>query len=337
MLSGHGDDIQNYDEVKINFSSNIYGGFSHEGLFRYLKGRLSEVVHYPEPEPLSLEAELAKDLRIDSDEVMVTNGATEAIYLIAQTFSGAVSAILQPTFSEYADACRIHKHTVRNIYSLPSSFRNVQVVWLCNPNNPTGMVTDKKQLMQLIEENPDTVFVLDASYSPFTLRLLPSAAELVEHPNVLMLHSMTKQFSIPGLRLGYVSANRSLLQRIRLQRMPWSVNQLALDAGHYLLCHQNDYLLDIGQLMAERERMTQELSKLGVIDVWQSDSHMLLCRLRIGNASALKEFLIQDYGILIRDASNFNGLDKGCFRISVQSPEEDDELLKAIAEWICLV
>ncbi len=337
MLSGHGDDIQNYDEVKINFSSNIYSGFNHEGLFRYLKSRLNDVTHYPEPDSLSLESELAKDLRIDSAEVMVTNGATEAIYLIAQTFSGAVSAILQPTFSEYADACRIHKHTVCNIYSLPSTFRNVQMVWLCNPNNPTGLVTDKKQLTQLIEANPETVFVIDASYAPFTLRLLPSAAELVEHTNVLMLHSMTKQFSIPGLRLGYVSANRSLLQRIRLQRMPWSVNQLALDAGHYLLHHQDDYQIDTGCLMAERDRMTDELRKLGVIDVWQSDSHMILCRLRIGNASALKDFLMLDYGILIRDASNFNGLDKGCFRISVQSPEDDDELLKAIAEWICLV
>lgn len=336
MLQGHGDDIYGYGGKVTNFSSNIYGRFNHDGLYRYLSAHLRDVEHYPEPDASGLEAELAKDLGLGQDEVMVTNGATEAIYLIAQTFSGAVSVILQPTFSEYADACRIHKHKVCHAYNLSSSADRAQMVWLCNPNNPTGTVTDRDELMRTVDAHPDVVFVVDASYEAFTDRILPTVAEMAACPNVLMLHSMTKQYSIPGLRLGYVTACSRLLQRVRLQRMPWSVNQMAIAAGHYLLCHKEDYVIDIEPLMAERRRVADRLERLGVIDVWQSDSHMILCRLRIGNASALKEFLVDNYGMLIRDAGNFNGLDKGCFRVSVRTAEEDDRLVDAIGEWIQL-
>ena len=336
MLQGHGDDSYKYSRTVINFSSNIYNRFNHDGLYRYLSAHLHDVEHYPEPDTNSFEAELAQELGVGQDEVMVTNGATEAIYLIAQTFSGAVSVILQPTFSEYADACRIHKHKVCHAYNLSSSVDRAQMVWLCNPNNPTGTVTDKCELMRTIGAHPDVVFVVDASYASFTDRILPVVAEMAAYPNVLMLHSMTKQYSIPGLRLGYVTACSQLLQRVRLQRMPWSVNQVAIDAGHYLLCHKDNYRFDIDALMAERKRVVDRLERLGVIDVWQSDSHMLLCRLRIGNASALKEFLVYNYGMLIRDASNFNGLDNGCFRISVRTTEENDRLVDAIGEWIQL-
>lgn len=336
MLQGHGDDIYEYGGTLINFSSNIYNGFNHDGLYRYLSEHLNAIEHYPEPEAHGLEAELAREMGIGEDEVMVTNGATEAIYLIAQTFSGAMSIIMQPTFSEYADACRIHKHKVCHVYHLSSSVDQAQMVWLCNPNNPTGEVTDKKRIVQMVESHPSVIFVVDASYESFTDRVLPTVAEMANYPNVLMLHSMTKQYSIPGLRLGYVTACSQLLQRVRLQRMPWSVNQLALAAGHYLLCHKENYRYDIESMMAERKRVADRLEKLGVIDVWQSDSHMVLCRLRIGNASALKQFLVDNYGILIRDASNFNGLDKGCFRISVRTAEEDDQLVAAVEEWIQL-
>lgn len=339
MINGHGDDLYRYPDVRINFSSNVYAHFSHQGLLAHLAHTLPSITNYPEPSPLSLEKALADELHLEPQEVMVTAGATEAIYLVAQTFRGSHSAILQPTFAEYADACRIHDHRITPVYetgTLLSGGPLPQLMWICNPGNPTGAVLPRDVLFRSIQEHPDTLFVLDASYAPFTRERLIQPTEAVALPNVLMLHSMTKEFAIPGLRLGYVTGAPQLLQRVRLQRMPWSVNQLALSAGHYLLAHRGDYALPLSLLLSERERVAGQLSQLGVVDVWPSQSHILLCRLRIGRASDLKDYLATEHGILIRDASNFPGLQEGAFRIAVQTPQENDVLLSAIQQWIAL-
>ncbi|MBO4664942.1 MAG: pyridoxal phosphate-dependent class II aminotransferase [Bacteroidaceae bacterium] len=336
MLNGHGDDVYRYKDIRINFSSNVYNHFDHEGLYCYLADKLDNVASYPEPSPTSLEAELAMMLGIKPDEVCVTNGATEAIYFIAQTFRRSKTAILMPTFSEYADACRIHEHTLCSIYALDQIPERAQMVWLCNPNNPTGSVIDKDELMKCFKAHEDVIFVLDASYAPFTLKPQITPKEAVGLPNVIMLHSMTKEYAVPGLRIGYITASKALLQNIRLQRMPWSVNQVAIDAGHYLLAHEDEYRLDVDTLVAERERVAEKLQKLGCIETWPSDTHILLCKLRMGKASSLKEYLATQHGILIRDAGNFEGLDSSFFRIAVQEKEENDELIDAIGEWLFL-
>ena len=334
MLQGHGDDTYKYKDIRLNFSSNVYNHLDHEGLFCHLADRLDSVVSYPEPQPLTLARELAALSGIREQEVMVTNGATEAIYLTAQTFRRGKSAILGPCFQEYADACRLHEHTICHIHSLERLPSDANMAWICCPGNPTGTVLDKEELAKCITEHPEVLFVLDASYAPFTLKPLITPQEGAELPNLIMLHSMTKEFAIPGLRLGYVTAAAPLIECLSRQRMPWSVNQVAIDAGHYLLRHQDEYVMDVEALMQERQRMAGRLAALGCIEVWPSDTHILLCRLRMGRAAALKEYLATEHGILIRDASNFYGLDPGFFRIAVQGRQEDDELTEAIEAWI---
>lgn len=88
--------------------------------------------------------------------------------------------------------------------------------------------------------------------------------------------------------------------------------------------------------MSERQRVAQRLAALGCIDVWPSQTHILLCKLRMGKAAALKDYLATEYGLLIRDASNFQGLNDSFFRIAVQDKTENDTLIRAIEEWICL-
>ena len=144
---------------------------------------------------------------------------------------------------------------------------------------------------------------------------------------------MTKEFAIPGLRIGYITGPASLLSRIRKCRMPWAVNQLAIEAAHYLLGHKSYYLLDLDALMKERERMARELSAIDGITVYPSDTHILLCRIEGTTASQLKDFLANNHGILIRDASNFQGLDEHYFRIAVQTFEENTYLLNILKEW----
>lgn len=332
MIEGHGDDAYKYKAIKINFSSNVYNHVDHSGLYQYLSRQMESIRTYPEPEPYSLEKVLAERFCLLSEEVCVTNGATEAIYLIAQTFRSQISAILMPTFSEYADACRLHGHKVVPIYNLNRLPDRGKLIWLCNPNNPTGEVREKEALTACIKQNPQRIFIIDQSYEFFTQKALLTAREAAEFPNVILLHSMTKRFAVPGLRLGYITACKELLHEIRTQRMPWSVNQLAIEAGHYLLS-SSQCDIDISLLLKEKERLVQYLLSIGGMEIWPSDTHYMLVQLRMGKAAALKEYLATEQGILIRDASNFEGLNEHFFRIATQTPEENDKLVESIKKW----
>ena len=335
MIEGHGDDLYKYGKkIVSNFSSNVYNRIDHSGLYQRLNERLSTICSYPEPMPYSLESEIARRYSLTPRQVCVTNGATEAIYLIAQVFQGRISAVLGPTFSEYADACRVHRHKVKPFYSLDALPEDAELVWICNPNNPTGEVRNKEDLKALVDSHPDKLFIFDQYYEYFTLKSLLGIKEAASFPNVILLHSMTKQYAIPGLRVGYFTASEGLTDDVRCRRMPWSVNSLAIEAAKYLLEEGDGISADIPQLLAERERLTNLLLATGMLEIWPTDTHYMLIKLRMGKAAALKDFLAVNHGILIRDASNFEGLDERFFRIATQTPEENDKLVKAISEWM---
>ena len=335
MIEGHGDDLYKYGKkIVSNFSSNVYNRIDHSGLYQRLNERLSTICSYPEPMPYSLESEIARRYSLTPRQVCVTNGATEAIYLIAQVFQGRISAVLGPTFSEYADACRVHRHKVKPFYSLDALPEDAELVWICNPNNPTGEVRNKEDLKALVDSHPDKLFIFDQSYEYFTLKSLLGIKEAASFPNVILLHSMTKQDASPGLRVGYFTASEGLTDDVRCRRMPWSVNSLAIEAAKYLLEEGDGISADIPQLLAERERLTNLLLATGMLEIWPTDTHYMLIKLRMGKAAALKDFLAVNHGILIRDASNFEGLDERFFRIATQTPEENDKLVKAISEWM---
>lgn len=162
---------------------------------------------------------------------------------------------------------------MEGISSLEKLTGNEGIFWLCNPNNPTGQTWDVVTLRRLIAAYPRKLFVIDQSYALFTEKEVLSVAETVKLPNVLLLHSMTKCYAVPGLRLGAVTGSRELLSRIRACRMPWSVNALAVEAGHYLLQHPEEYRMDIQALLAERKRVTDALEALGGIEVLPTDTH----------------------------------------------------------------
>lgn len=337
MIEGHGDDSYKFSRlITANFSSNVCSKVDLSLLKAHLCKRIEGIGNYPEPEPYTLEARIARRFHLPAGAVCVTNGATEAIYLIAQTFRGTNTAILQPTFSEYADACRMHGHRVSLLFQLPKAQDgyllpdDVRMFWLCNPNNPTGTVIDKEYMCGLIEHNPQVCFIIDQSYEFFTLCPLFSPAEAAEYPNVLLLHSMTKRYAVPGLRLGYVTGSPGLLVRLRANRMPWSVNQLAIEAGLFLLENDVPDPLDMVAYLQETARLRAALEAIGGLEVWDTQTHFMLVQLRFGKASALKDYLAEEHGILIRDASNFAGLNEHFFRIATQTPEENDRLVAAI-------
>lgn len=334
MTEGHGDDAYRYGcDIKYNFSTNVYGGFDHSGLTAHLCNVADCIRSYPEPVPVSVEAALASLKEVGPEAVMVTNGATEAIYIMACELAGRQSAVIAPTFSEYADACMMYSHRLKYVFSLDDVSDDVEVVWMCNPNNPTGRVTDKARLLSFVDSHPRVLFVIDQAYADYTLLPVVTDREAVERHNLVLLGSLTKRFAIPGLRIGYAVGCPSLLARFKSRRMPWSVNQLAIEGAKYLLGHIGDFPIDVSMLHREAERVGESLGGIG-IHVEPTDCNMLLCRLERGTAAALKEYLVTKHGMLIRDASNFHGLTERHFRVAVLSPAENDMLITAITKWI---
>lgn len=323
MIQGHGDDLYLYPEgeVKINFSSNIPAHADLSDLKQYLASQLDCIGSYPEPEPYALERLIAEKEGIDPQCVSVTNGATEAIYLLAQAFRGNKSTIIQPTFSEYAAACRIHRHKIGE---------RGDIVWLCNPNNPTGRVMDRDELAALVA-NPDVLYIIDQAYEDYTSEPLLTDGEAVALQNVALIHSMTKQYCVPGLRLGYVVAEAPICDRIREVRQPWSVNALAIKAGMYLVTHRHP--ASPTDLLQRAQRLWQGLNAIEGVEMMPTLTHFMLGSVSKGTALQMKLWLIAHHGILIRDASNFEGLSPRHFRVAAQSEEENDRLVAAVKEY----
>lgn len=332
MITGHGDDAYQFeDKITSNFSSNVYNNFDLKDLKQFLCDNISSIHSYPEPDAITLRNLISKKFKISEEEVTITNGATEAIYLIAQAFRDSSTAVVIPTFREYEDACEIHEHNIYFTKSLDDLQANTQLVWLCNPNNPTGIIYNKSYLKQVISNNPNTCFVIDQSYAAFTDQKTWSATEALKYDNVILLHSLTKCYAIPGLRLGYITAQKGRIDQIKYYSMPWSVNQLAQLAGLYLLQNvESDFSICIN----ESQRIQRELSEIKGLKVHLSDMHFFLCQLENGRASDLKQYLIEKEGLLIRDAANFRGLNESYFRIAVQDEDNNNLLVKEIAKWI---
>lgn len=336
MINGHGDDIYNYDKpIKSNYSSNIYNKLDLTALQSFLCSRINRIHSYPEPDANSLKRLIAEKNNISFSNICVTNGATEAIYLIAQAFNGKTGSILIPTFSEYEDACLINNISLRFAKSLDEIENKTEICWICNPNNPTGKTISKKEIISFIESHPDMTVILDQSYQYFTEKESLTIKEAINYQNVICLHSMTKQYAIPGLRLGYVTACMKLIEKIQRFYMPWSVNQLAQEAGKYLLKNESSFTFDLKGYLNETNQFQKKLSNIKGLRVYPTDTHFFLCKLENGEkAINLKIYLANQFGILIRDAANFRGLDNSYFRLATQSKEENDILIKAIQSWM---
>ncbi len=335
MIYGHGDDTYRYGEkIKMNFSSNIYQKADLTELKQYLTTRLDAIGNYPEPEPKELEELIAEKLEIPASMVMVTNGANEAIYLIAQLYRGWASVIPQPTYTEYADACKMFDHIISyertdELNILPED----RIYWICNPDNPTGNVMLKQLLAYVIKKHPRYLHVIDQSYADYTLQPMLKHKELLDCYNVMILHSLSKKYCIPGLRLGYITASPIIIERLRDIRQPWTVNTLAIEAGKWLIKNSPKVLPDLKGYIAEAQRLRNELQAIEGLMVMDTKTHYMLVNIDWATGLELKNWLIENHGILIRDASNFHGLDDHCFRVAAQSPEENDALINAIKEF----
>jgi len=335
MLNGHGDDGYLFGkEIKANFSSNVFYEGMADGLRDHLSDSLYKLNNYPEVNAQHLQKALAAWHNVIPEQVLVTNGATEAFYLIAHAYRNSSATIITPAFAEYEDACVANDMDVLfKEWEYYPNFIAVEtpLVFMGNPNNPTGNIVSPPKLWEWINRYPDTIFVLDEAYADFTKSRRSMVQMLSDCKNLIIVKSLTKTYSIPGLRLGYLLGDAEIIQHIQDYKMPWSVNALAIEAGLYIIEHAASLVLPIDRLLADTAALMNELKQY--VTVFDSQTNFFLCKTDKGTAAELKSFLLNEYGILIRDASNFRTLTLQHFRIATQSPEKNALLVKGIAAW----
>jgi threonine-phosphate decarboxylase len=328
MIEGHGDDGWRYPTaIRADFSSNVYYGPLDPGLREHLCRVLGRVTHYPEAGAQSLAEVAASAYNVSPGELLVTNGATEAIYLVAQAFRGQSATIVGPTFAEYADACRIQGIEVG--WLSPEALMDAELkglVFLCNPNNPTGKALPAERLLALADRWPQAIFVIDESYIEFTLAT--TSVIPARRPNQLVLRSLTKSCRIPGLRVGFLVGAADRVARVAACRMPWSVNRMAIEAGCYIFRHPQAFTIPATTLLPATIQWRRELAEATGWRIQDTDTHYFLFE----GMPGLKERLVSGYGLLIRDASNFRGLGPCHYRVACQAPEQNRLLTEAVRE-----
>lgn len=337
MISGHGDDRHQYSQkILADFSSNVWFGGTAPELIIHLQQNMHLAGNYPEPDAADLCRKIAGSHGVNPNQVLAFNGSVDAFYTIALAFRETASSILYPAFSEYEDACRMHNHQIRfftSAESLNDAGKEADLCWIGNPNNPDGHIFEFPEIEEFLKKNIETILVIDEAYAGFVPDFQSVVSLTKIYTNLIVVRSLTKCCAIPGLRLGYAITSDKLARRLRKYQQPWSVNVLAQQAGKFIFDHPHQFLPDT-QLICQRSYDFQmAVNQLPNFRVIPSKAPFFLIEMQSGTAKELKEFLIQKHRILIRDASNFNGLNEQYFRVCTRDENDNQLLISGLSEW----
>lgn len=334
MLHGHGDDIyQSGTNIRANFSTNVWYDADADIIRSVIKTQIDKIFHYPEPEAESLVQEIARHHSVSPGQVLAGNGATELFYLIAHAFEAARTLLPIPSFKEYEDACVINKHQLT--YIPLDDFRittDADLMFICNPNNPNGYTWSTSQIENLLSLFPKMNIVVDESFIDFAPGVPSCESLFARYPNLIIVHSMTKNYAVPGLRLGYMLAHEPVIERVKAYKQPWSVNALAIEMGKFLIQNGQYLLPNVEKLMHRKNKLINQLSAIPGFNPLPSGTSFFLVHTR-HNVLELKQYLIANHGILIREASNFRGLDQHYFRINTLSDDKNQLLVQALLTY----
>ncbi len=335
-------------EEMLDFSASINPLGLAEGVKEAVCTAFDRVLHYPDSGCTDLREALARFHGVDAARVMVANGSTELIYLIPRLTKGKRGLVVAPAFSEYAKALsgagmEVGYLTLKaeNGFQFPmDEFERrlsdgYDVVFLCNPGNPTGRLVPLSEVARILDlcMAAGAFPVLDEAFMDFCEA--GSGKYLVaDRGHGVALRSMTKFFAVPGLRIGYAIASPGIIRRLESARGPWSVNTPAQIAGVVSLGDAGYIRRTIEYIEAERSFLSSGLASIqGLLPYPSAVNYVLVKTVNPGGAAALREKLVKRL-ILIRDCSNFHGLDGGFFRVAVKKREENMRLLEALGE-IC--
>src|SRR5919198_3664372 len=333
----------NPDLVRLDCSSSINPlGTPRKAIVAIKMNVNSLAPKYPDPECRGLRKSLSRYLRIDPEWICVGNGAIEVIYWFAQAaFVKGHVVIPAPTFCEYEHASQkmgakvtfvqLHNFELEADQVIEKAKR-ADAVFLCNPNNPTGILATK-QIMKIIENvDSSTRILLDECF--IELADNPDANTMIEQisefDNLVILRSMTKSFGLAGLRVGYSVCNPTLAKKLSANKIPWNVNALAQVAGAAALADRR-YLSKTRELVKkERKFLYDNIGKLKSFSPLRSDSNYFLVHLHGRNSTQFRDTLLKKTGVLVRDCSTFTGMGSRYIRLAVKTHRENMLLLKAL-------
>jgi len=346
----HGGDIEgfirDYGREPIDFSANCNPLGMPESAKKAVVESLETADRYPDPLCRRLKEALSGYLNVPAEGIFCGAGAAEVIFRIAAALRPKKALLPAPTFAEYELALRtvdcevlFHYLDPERDFMLTDSFlsdisEDLDIVFLCNPNNPTAQLIDPGLLLGVMDacREKGVTLVLDECFNGFLddpdKRSMRS--RLAEYPNLVILGAFTKIYGMAGLRLGYcLSSDLELIRALEKAGQPWAVSSLASAAGIAALGDREYLERSLELINKEREFLTKGLERCGV-KVIGSSANFIFFLSPVPDLGAL----CRERGILIRDCSNYRGLEKGYYRIAVRRREENVKLLEAISQII---
>jgi L-threonine-O-3-phosphate decarboxylase len=305
----------------------------------------SAIGSYPSVDGLAIREFYAARFGLDREGVLALNGAIEGIYLLPRALGLRRVLIPSPSFFDYGRSCRLAGAEVADLpldassgFAFPdfgaisASLEGCDALFTATPNNPTGTMIPKEQLLALLCRFPEKIFIVDEAFIQFTEEfpvnsLMPETGAF---RNLVVLHSLTKFYALPGLRLGAIIAHPDLVERLFLHKEPWTVNVFAeMVARHLLSC--GEYEREVRALVtAQRRIIAEALAGNPAFELFGGSANFFLAGLNPGyDLDQLIEFL-GARGIVVRDCRNFAGSSREFFRFSVRAAAENRQLIKAL-------
>lgn len=335
---------EEYGELPLDFSANLSPLGLPEGVKRAIIAALDQADRYPDPLCRDLCRKLAERHKVRAEHILCGNGAADLLFRLALARRPETALITAPAFAEYRRALTLAGCEVKHFFLSPENDFQVterilgeigpglELLILCEPNNPTGRTTPRPLLRDILlacEEN-GTLMVVDECFNDLLDRPERHTleGEAASHRNLLVLKAFTKRYAMAGVRLGYaLCGDPELLEAMRVAGQPWAVSSLAQAAGMAAL-EERDYEERLHTLLREqRPRLKKGLERLG-------------CAVTPGEANYLmfyhknRELVpkLRQKGILLRDCGNYAGLSPGYYRTAVRTGAENDKLLRTLQE-----
>lgn len=313
-------------EKIYDFSTNSNVVPQREGFAPNLQVALS---NYPDDDCVELRDALSREFCVPQENILVTSGSNEAIYLIASYAAARENLIFEPVYGEYKKALSAYGAAVRSVFSLDDAeWEDDAVVWLCNPCNPTGALVAEGELEALARRNPKRLFIIDEAYRDFvwTEKLSQRAAIL---PNVVRLRSLTKIYDLCGARVGALVASEDWVKKIKSRQPEWSVSDIAQQAALFRMADETLKSRTREYYAREVPRVACALREAGFF-VRPSCVNFFL--VECDDDESLIRFLLAR-GIVVRHTKNFAGLDGRFVRIAARSRRENDLLIASFVEY----
>ncbi len=333
--------VVNQDSSIIDFSSNISPAGMPISVKSILKKRLDQMTCYPDLHSSDLISGLKKYTGLPESNLIVGNGAIEIIYNFCSAFLSKKRILIPiPTFGEYeaatklADCKIIYFKTMNLAEQLDSFISQIPTngcIFICNPNNPTGTILSKKQLIKIIlSAKQKSCFVfIDECFIELVPQSNQSVLNLIKkYDNLFVLRSLTKSFGLAGIRVGYAAASKQIIDILQKMKIPWSVNTLAQEAGIIAIKNKSHLTKSKHIIKKESSFLKKKIANIEGFECHDTSTNFILIKTK-QDSTKLQNKLLK-HKVLIRDCKNFRGLNNHYIRIAVKSHSDNLKLIRAL-------